>query len=96
MSFNIVINLNAFNTIFFMEKNDCDEKIRTLEYVCHNEKCYCFKMPENFYDYCGAGLTRKVECSKRALTQDYTGLYPCFKYPRSPNEESGDEQGYSS
>ncbi len=52
-------------------------------------------MPDNIYDYCGVGFTRKVECSKQALIQDYTGLYPCSKYPRNLNEESSDEQGYS-
>ncbi len=96
MPFSIVINLNAFNTIFFMKKNYCDEKIRTLEEVC-NVSCFCFKMPENLYDYCGVKMSEdRIECSKRALSQDKNGLYACFKYPRNLNEESSDEQSYNS
>lgn len=78
-----------------MKENECNGKIRTLEEVC-NMSCFCFKMPDNIHDYCGVGFTKKVECSKQALTPDYNGLYLCFKYPRNLNEESSDEQGYSS
>ncbi|MEK6757683.1 MAG: hypothetical protein AABX88_01005 [Nanoarchaeota archaeon] len=65
---------------------------RTLENVC-DESDFCLKMPENIYDYCGVGFMRKVECSKQAMNPDYTGHYPCFKYPRNPGKELIDGQG---